>query len=371
MWGARHWGRDALAATIGWRRQEAGQHEEKEAVMKSHPPTNARLLRRSAGLLPAAVLATGAMTVSLALGTAPAQAAPSASAHVHYSYKKIDNDNDPTFNQLLGINDAGKIAGYFGSGAQGHPNKGYTLTSPYHQTDFRNQNFPGSKQTQVTGLNNQGIGVGFYSTMNTKSMSNNNFGFYSTNGTHFHKVDFPTSSPASPPVDQLLGVNDSGLAVGFYMTANGNSHAYLYDIPAHKYISMSSGIANVTSTTATGINNEDSICGIVTLKNNKTEGFLVRKASPHLFVLNYPGATATTPFGVNKFGVVVGTYTTGPSSSPLTFGFTWSRGHGFQKINYPGSMNGTTFVNGINDLGDLVGFYNSNNGFTHGFLAKP
>ena len=36
---------------------------------------------------------------------------------------------DPTFNQLLGINNEGTIAGYFGSGAQGHANKGYTLTA--------------------------------------------------------------------------------------------------------------------------------------------------------------------------------------------------------------------------------------------------
>ncbi len=31
----------------------------------------------------------------------------------------------------------------------GHPNKGYTL-----HVSFRNENFPGSAQTQVTGLNN-------------------------------------------------------------------------------------------------------------------------------------------------------------------------------------------------------------------------
>ncbi len=192
---------------------------------------------------------------------APAQAAPSAPA-IHYSFKTINNNNDPTFNQLLGINDAGKIAGYFGSGAKGHPNKGYTLTPPYHQVNFRNQNFPGSKQTQVTGLNNGDIQVGFYSKMNTASGNNNNFGFYSINGTHFHKVNFPTKNPASPPVDQLLGVNDSGLAVGFYVDAKGNSHGYLYDIPAHKYISENPPLGTgVTSVTPTGINDPDSVVG--------------------------------------------------------------------------------------------------------------
>src|SRR5580692_3276210 len=259
----------------------------RKPVMKSCPQTPARRLRRSAGLLSVTALATSAVTVSLVLATAPAQAAPG--TPIHYTFKKIDNQNDPTFNQLLGINDKGKIAGYFGSGAQDHPNKGYTLTPPYRQLDFRNQNFPGSKQTQVTGLNNTDIQVGFYSTMNTASMSNNNFGFYSLNGKHFHKVNFPVSDPASPPVDQLLGVNDSGVAVGFYVAAAGNSHAYLYNITRNKYLGWNSGISGVTSTTATGINDADSICGFVATKSGKTEGFLVRKASPHLFVLNFPG----------------------------------------------------------------------------------
>jgi hypothetical protein len=338
--------------------------------MKDLAPTRARRLRRSAGLLSVSVLATGAMAASLALASGPAQAAPSTPAHVHYTYKEIDNQDDPTFNQLLGINDAGKIAGYFGSGVKNHPNKGYTLLPPYHQTDFRNQNFPGSKQTQVTGLNNGDIQVGFYSNMNKANLANNNFGFYSINGTHFHKVNFPAKHPASPPVDQLLGVNDAGLAVGFYTDSSGNNHGYLYDIPSHKYVSFSPHIGGVTSVTATGINNEDSICGFFVNKSG-THGFLVRAAAPHLFVLNYPGATSTDPAGVNKFGVVVGFYTTGPSSSPLTFGFTWSRGHGFQKINYPGSANGTTVVNGINSAGDLVGFYNGKGGNTNGFIAKP
>ena len=48
-----------------------------------------------------------------------------------------------TFNQLLGINNKGVIAGYRGSGAQGHPNKGYPLLPPYGQGQYVNENFPG------------------------------------------------------------------------------------------------------------------------------------------------------------------------------------------------------------------------------------
>lgn len=67
-----------------------------------------------------------------------------------YQFKTHNNNTDPTFNQLLGINNHGVIAGYFGSGTvvngKLHPNKGYTLSQPYAQGNYTNENFPGSVQ---------------------------------------------------------------------------------------------------------------------------------------------------------------------------------------------------------------------------------
>ena len=62
---------------------------------------------------------------------APAIAKPHNDHSGQYRFTTLDNQADPTFNQLLGINQHGVIAGYFGSGAMGHPNKGYLLTAPY------------------------------------------------------------------------------------------------------------------------------------------------------------------------------------------------------------------------------------------------
>src|ERR1700722_20632128 len=72
-----------------------------------------------------------------------------------WSFSKLNNSNDPTFNQLLGINNRGQIAGYFGSGAAGHPNKGYLLSLGRFSA-FTNENFPGGIQTQVIGINATG-----------------------------------------------------------------------------------------------------------------------------------------------------------------------------------------------------------------------
>src|SRR5579862_391310 len=129
------------------------------------------------------------------------------------TFQDILDSGDPTFNQALGINNSGLIAGYFGSGAVGHPNKGYTVPSPY--TSFTNENFPGSSQTQVTGLNNIGTSVGFWSNTNNGSGADSNFGFVDVGGT-FTSVNNPATGLTTPVFNQLLGVNDGNIAVGFY-----------------------------------------------------------------------------------------------------------------------------------------------------------
>src|SRR5258708_16775835 len=101
------------------------------------------------------LLALVGLAISFALPIFAQQTNTPATAKVRFKFRDITNANDPTFNQELGINNARVIAGYFGSGAAAHPNQGYTVFRPYNtQLDFTNKNFPGSVQTQVTGLNN-------------------------------------------------------------------------------------------------------------------------------------------------------------------------------------------------------------------------
>ena len=121
--------------------------------MKSIAPHRQSRTGRASALRPK--LVCGALTAAvLVLTMPPAYAEPD---EVRFKFRNITNENDPTFNQELGINNHGVIAGYFGSGAAGHPDKGYTVVRPYkHPFNFTNENFPGSVQTQVTGLNNSG-----------------------------------------------------------------------------------------------------------------------------------------------------------------------------------------------------------------------
>jgi hypothetical protein len=316
-----------------------------------------------AGVAGGAFVLSGSARLSLSDHSTRALSRHSSHAASSWSFSTLDNQNDPTFNQLLGINNHGQIAGYFGSGAQGHPNQGYLLNLSRNGSWYANENVPHTVQTQVTGLNDLGVTVGFWSGQNTASQSNDNIGFYASGG-HFHSVAFPTRNNASPPVNQLLGVNDSDVAVGFYTDAKGNNHGYAYSITRHWFHTVRMG--GTTSLTATGINNEGDIAGFFTNLAGVVKAFLLYPDG-RVTTLAFPGAASTQAFGVNDAREVVGTYTTGSGNGAKTFGFTWSPFAGFRSVSDPLGL-GTTTINGVNDAGDLVGFYTDAAGNTDGLL---
>ena len=320
-------------------------------------------MKKTVRRIAATAVASGIVAAG-AVGLAGAASASTVSASQATSYRieTLDNQHDVTFNQLLGINDRGLIAGYFGSGAAGHPNKGYLLQAPYGQGNYTNENFPGSVQTQVTGLNNRGVTVGFFSNTNMGVGMDANFGWVNVNG-HFRQADFPTGDSASPVTDQLLGVNDNDIAVGFWVDGQGNNHGYEYNINTGRFSSVVDPQNQGASLQATAINDRGDIAG-----NIGSDGFLLRRG--HLTELTVPGASATMALGVNNFEEVVGTYMVGSGSSAQMHGFTWQPGRGFSSIDDPHGI-GTTTINGVNDFGQLVGFYVDAAGNTDGFLATP
>jgi hypothetical protein len=312
------------------------------------------------------IVAAGAVAVaSLGAVAAPALA-DGQSQPTSYQFETLDNATDLTFNQLLGINDRGVIAGYFGSGAQGHPNKGYLLFAPYGQPNYRNENFRGSVQTQVTGLNNRGVTVGFWSSMNNANQVNDNHGFWEDHGV-FHTADFPTGSPATPPVDQLLGVNDRDVAVGFYTDANGNNHGYEYNIRKNDYSPVVDPNAPGASLTAAAIDESGHVAGFYTNPaTGNTDGFLLTRHG-QFTDLTVPDASSTMALGVNDRDEVVGVDT---DEAGNMHGFTWTPESGFQTVDDPNGLTATT-INGVNDEGQLVGFYTDAAGNTEGLLATP
>jgi hypothetical protein len=271
----------------------------------------------------------------------------SASAQT-YNFTTINYPGD-TFTQLLGINNSGTIAGYHGVSV----NQGFTYS--LKTRSFTSENYPGSQQTQVIGINNAPFKTsGFYISKGKTS------GFTDYKGT-FVSVAYPKK-----PFNQLLSQNDSGQAAGYYSTTgsgSGPDTAYVYDEDGGVFEAFA--IPGSVSAQATGINNSSSVCGFYVDAAMVNHGWL--QVTGHFTVLDYPGSTGTQALGLNNKGLVVGVWT---DSSGNSHGFVYTvASKTFASVDDPSGI-GTTIVNGINDNGDLVGFYGTSP-LNSGFVATP
>jgi MYXO-CTERM domain-containing protein len=279
-------------------------------------------------------------------------------ARASYVFQNVINTGDVNFNQELAINSSGEIAGYFGDGTI-LPNKGYTVVPPYGSANFTNENFPGSVQTQVTGINNAGDTVGFWI-----DGAGANHGFTDFGGT-FTSHDSPDTT-AVPPFTQFLGVNNSREVAGFDNLANGDSQAFTFLGGTFTFLT----VPNSTSAAATSVNNSGEVSGFETSSiNGDTYGFL--DMSGTFQELLFPGSTFTQFLGLTNNGLVVGVYQDAAGNNHgLVYNsnlMTW------QTVDDPSAVtgmgNGTT-INGINDAGQLVGFYVNAGGQTIGLVAN-
>ena len=281
-----------------------------------------------------------------------------------YTFQTIGNNADPAFNQLLSINNTGAIAGYYGDGFA-VANHGFTVTPPYAQGNFINENYPGAVQTQVIGISNQGTTVGFYA-----DAAGDNFGFSNQGGV------FTTVSNLNTP-NQLLGVNDHNYAVGFYTDSAGTSHAYVYNLLTKQSFSLA--LPGAIQSVATAMDNaggdvSGDISGFLQLANGNTAGFYHNRAEKGSLEFEAPGSTNTMFLGLNNNGLAVGSYV---DANGLTHGLVYNTiTNTYQTVDDPlASANpafdvtGTT-INGINDQGQLVGFYSDGTN-VNGFLATP
>jgi hypothetical protein len=344
-----------------------------EAIMKATISTILAFARSSAGGIALAALA--------ACGAALAPTG----AEAGYSFETINDPADmpfppppamggATFTNLLGINNNHLIAGFYGSGQAGDPNTGFSLTLP---NTFTPENFPGSMQTQMTGLNDNGTFVGYNYLTNNGVAFDNQFGFYLKGGV-FHPVNNP-NTPTSPPSgilieNQLLGVTNNDLAVGFYnsvgMDATGNhpvSHGYTYDIATNTF---SANIDDPNASKANGgtvaaaINNADEIAGFFTDNSGVMHGFIDNGG--FFSTVDPLGATATQLLGLNDKGIADGFAVIGGVQHGILFD---SLTDTFTILDPPGST--STTLNGINDAGDVVGFFVDAAKNTDGTLGTP
>jgi hypothetical protein len=288
-----------------------------------------------------------------------------------YQFVQLGSHKNRGYNALDGINNHGRIAGYYGSGTDGHASKGYTITPPYAQGNISGENFPKSAQTEVFGLNDNNVQVGEYSTQNKTSGTDNSFGWY-YNG-KFHQVVYPTSNNAKPTQDELSAVNNHDIAVGSYLNGGGRYRGYTYNIKTGKFALVTKPGAptggSAPSLSAFGINNAGDVVGDYTASGGVIDGF-IKLAGGAFHTISVSGATETVALGVNDNDTVVGAYLDGTSGTEI-HGFIWRIGGSLTTMVDDPDAVGISYIDGINNEGDIVGAYLDSHGGFDGFLAYP
>jgi len=267
-----------------------------------------------------------------------------------YDFVDIPYPHD-SFDQLLGINNFGYVAGYHGAVI----NKGFTLILTEDcppSCDFLPENYPGSVQTQVIGINNDSNTetAGFWI-----DKAGTNHGFL-RNSKAWTAVDYPGTT-----FNQLLGLNDNNVAAGYYQDGIGDFHPYIYSQPGNSFVPLY--IPGSNSAQATGINDSGVIVGFYLDNEGVSHGF---ELSPTFTALNYPGSTSTQALGINNYGGIVGSFT---DTEGATHGFLYYLGT-WTQLDDPAGV-GLTITNGIDDFFVIVGFINFSSTVNTGFVAYP
>lgn len=151
----------------------------------------------------------------------------------------------------------------------------------------------------------------------------------------FVSIDFPGATDTT-----ANGINNSGVIVGSY-TIHGVTHGYKVANGHFTTINCPGAV----STTANGINTAGDIVGTCFPSAiNSNYGFVLHAGS--FKILKFPGAHETFANGVNSALKVVG--------QADNNGFTWQGGT-FHRVTAPSNASGTTELNGISNLGVIVG----------------
>lgn len=308
-----------------------------------------------------------AVAVSCILA-ATAFAAPAGAA----SFRTVDVPSSagsaydpPVFTQLTGVNDAGTVVGTW-TGEAGDQN-GFI-----QKADGQTITFAGFNDDTAAAINDEGTVVGDVCSCGPGPFLFD--GYVRSPDGSVKQVDDPSGVGETFP----SGINDSGVIVGSYGDASGNSHGFV-DVGG-KFTNID--YPGALGTGVDAINNSGTIVGSYfdaadflihgfSYKNGRFTELDATGAgtNPNGYCgLNYTGA-GTTPSGISAGGTIVGTICNDVGASNSLYGWALAQGQ-FTPLNDPEAAQGTMQVGGISENGrEVGGSYLDANGLPHGFVA--
>jgi hypothetical protein len=200
-----------------------------------------------------------------------------------------------------GINDLGTIVGY-----QGTLSFGIATGFVDSNGQFTNVTVGSAPETTLTGIDNAGLMVGSWEDTTTNPFTFHGFFAFHPTGP-FQTFDYPGAFTSG-----LTGVNNLGAVTGTYAGQAGP--------PIFGFISIGGQfLPTGPDITINCINDSFAFAGSFVV-DGVTHGF--EYVNGIALLIDFPGATSTTVYGINNAGTLVGTYTDGTG----THGFMASPG---------------------------------------------
>lgn len=292
-----------------------------------------------------ALIATIWLTFVSVKGHAPLWAQSEATEPtVDYVFETIEVPG-VEFLELTSTNDLGHFAGNTRS-PDGEKTVGFTVIDRVYTT----YDVPNSRTLGIYGLNNAGLAVGFY--QDTDEVSH---GVIVRHG-ELEEFDFPGAAET-----EIFGVSESGLLIGDIFDSDGVIRGFvgneLFDVPG------------AMTTYADDMNADGILVGSYVDADGVYHGY-ARQADGNFITFDFPGMLSNLEYlfvnAINDAGIIVfrakaldsaeRTYIRHPDGT-------------MKELKFPGSV--TTVGRDIDKDGQVVGYYDAIDGRRYGFIAKP
>ena len=249
------------------------------------------------------------------------------------------------FLELTSTNDLGHYAGNT-RGPDGEKMVGFTLIDGVYST----YDVPNSRTFGFYGLNNSDLTVGFYQDADEVS-----HGVIVQHG-ELKEFNFPGAAET-----EIFGVSESGLLIGDIFDSDGVIQGFvgneLFDVPG------------AATTYADDMNAAGILVGSYVDADGVYHGYM-RHADGSFITFDFPGMLSNLEYlfvnAINDAGIIVfrakelnnseRTYIRHPNGK-------------MQELKFPGSV--TTVARDIDKSGQVVGYYDAQDGRRYGFIAKP
>jgi hypothetical protein len=319
-------------------------------------------------LIAAFVPCSGRASTLTLLGTATADG---------YTFFNFDGPNAGSAagagTNVNGISNSGSTVGF---DIENNGTLANFVTSSF--SSLTNLDIGGSLNAQAFGINSGGTVVG---TVNGTAFALPNA---LPNGGSVQTVAIPNSLAAT-----AFGINDNGNIVGQFLLANGAMPGFFVASSAANGLVIIDAPSGPNIVNAQGVNNQGMVAGFYVGVDgqyhgftgniaNAQNGFLTGTAIADPTIPNVagePGATFVFSqiLGINDGGLTVGYY---GDSTASEHGYIYNTNTGtYTFLDDPSEAfdNGVevTQITGINNAGDIAGFYSDSNGIFHGFIACP